>query len=51
MEFTVYNGETYKGRVQVESIYPNMSSAKIIPGMTAKEQVIMEGDSASTRVY
>lgn len=50
-EFTVYNGATYKGKVQVESIYPNMCSAKIVPGLTAKNQTIQEGDSASTRVY
>jgi predicted nucleic acid-binding Zn-ribbon protein len=50
-EFTVYSGSTYKGKVQVESIYPNMCSAKIIPGLTAKNQTIEEGDSASTRVY
>lgn len=50
-EFTVFNGATYKGKVQVESIYPNMCSARIIPGLTAAEQVIQEGDSASTRVY
>jgi len=50
-EFTIYNGATYKGKVQVESIYPNMCSARILPGLSAKEEVIKEGDSASTRVY
>jgi len=50
-EFTVYNGGTYKGKVQVESIYPNMCSARIIPGLTATDNMIAEGDSASTRVY
>lgn len=50
-QFTVYNGGTYKGKVQVESVYPNMCSARILGDLTAESQVILEGDSASTRVY
>lgn len=50
-KFTVYNGGTYKGKVQVESVYPNMCSARILSDLQAEAQVILEGDSASTRVY
>jgi hypothetical protein len=50
-EFTVYQGGTYKGKVMVESVYPNMSSARIISELMADSESIVEGDSASTRVY
>lgn len=48
---TIYNGGVYKGKVQVESVYPDMSSARILTSLSAPEQSIEEGDNASTRVY
>jgi len=50
-QFTIYSGGTYKGKVQVESVYPNMCSARILDDLKSPSQVILEGDSASTRVY
>ena len=50
-QFTVYNGGTYKGKVMVESVYPNMCSARILKELMADTQTIQEGDNASTRVY
>ena len=50
-QFTVYNGGTYKGKVMVESVYPNMCSARILKELMADAQTIQEGDNASTRVY
>jgi len=49
--FTVFEGKTYKGKIQVESVYPSMCAARIIKGLMAENQVIREGDSASTKVY
>jgi len=49
--FTVFEGKTYKAKVMVESVYPSMCAARIIPGLEADKQVIREGDSASTKVY
>lgn len=51
LRFTVFNGATYKGKIQVEMVYPTMSSARIIRGLLAENQTITEGDSASTRIY
>ena len=48
---TIYRGGMYKGKVQVESVYPTMCSARILTDLMANEQKIEEGDSASTRVY
>lgn len=50
-QFTVYSGGTYKGKVMVESVYPNMCSARILKDLMADTQTIQEGDNASTRVY
>ena len=50
-QFTVYNGGTYKGKVMVESVYPNMCSARILKELMADAQTIQEGDNASTRIY
>lgn len=49
--FTIYQGESYKGKVQVESVYPTLCSARILPELLSKNQTIQEGDNASTRVY
>jgi len=49
--FTVFEGKTYKGKIQVESVYPSMCAARIIKGLMAENQIIREGDSASTKVY
>ncbi|MBF0245851.1 MAG: hypothetical protein HQL31_11390, partial [Planctomycetes bacterium] len=49
--FTIYRGGEYIGKVQVESVYPQMASAKILVDMNAKGKSIREGDNASTRVY
>jgi uncharacterized phage infection (PIP) family protein YhgE len=50
-QFTIYNGGTYKGKVMVESVYPNMCSARILKDLMADTETIQEGDNASTRVY
>ena len=50
-QFTVFQGGTYKGKVVVESVYPNMCSARIVADLMAQSETILEGDSASTRVY
>lgn len=50
-KFTVYRGADYIGKIQVESVYPNYASARIIEDLLAQDQKIMEGDNASTRVY
>ncbi len=50
-QFTVFQGGTYKGKVIVESVYPNMCSARIVADLMAQSETIVEGDSASTRVY
>ncbi len=49
--FTVYRGDQYIGKVQVESVYPNYAAARIISELLQKDQMIREGDNASTRVY
>jgi len=49
--FTIYRRGTYVGKVQIENVYPSMSSARILVDLLAKSQSIMEGDNASTRVY
>jgi hypothetical protein len=50
-QFTIYQGGTYKGKVIVESVYPNMCSARILGDLMAESQSIEEGDYASTRIY
>ena len=50
-QFTIYQGGTYKGKVMVESVYPNMSSARILRNLMADAETIQEGDNASTRIY
>jgi chromosome segregation ATPase len=50
-QFTIYQGGTYKGKVMVESVYPNMCSARILDDLMAEAQTIQEGDNASTRIY
>lgn len=47
--FTVYRDSEYLGKVEVEKIFPDMCSARILTDFTEKQ--IKEGDSASTRVY
>lgn len=50
-QFTVFRGGTYKGKVVVESVYPNMCSARIVADLMAQSETILEGDSASTSIY
>jgi len=47
--FTVYRGEQYVGKVEVEKVFSDMSSARILTDWTKSQ--IKEGDDASTRVY
>jgi organic radical activating enzyme len=47
--FTVYRGEEYVGKVEVEKVFSDMSSARILTDWTRKP--IKENDDASTRVY
>ncbi len=47
--FTVYRDSEYLGKVEVEKIFPDMCSARILNDYTEKQ--IKEGDNASTRVY
>jgi hypothetical protein len=47
--FTVYRGEQYLGKIEVETVFSDMSSARILTDWT-KDQ-IKENDDASTRVY
>lgn len=49
--FTVYNSGIYKGKVQVESVFPDYASARVILPLQPKDQTIREGDNASTRPY
>ncbi len=48
-KFTIFRNDVYIGIVNVEKVFHDMSSARIIPDLTPKE--ISEGDSAATRVY
>ncbi len=47
--FTVYRGDQYIGKVEVEALFDDMCSARILPDWTKHE--IKEGDTANTRVY
>ena len=47
--FIIFRGDQYIGKVEVESLFDNMCSARILPDWTKKE--IKEGDTANTRVY
>jgi hypothetical protein len=47
--FTVYRGEDYVGKIEVEKVFSDMSSARILTDWTRKS--IKENDDASTRVY
>lgn len=47
-QFTVYRGSQYIGRVTVETVYPDMSAARIIKEMTPR--AIQRGDSVTTRI-
>ena len=47
--FTVYRDSEYLGKVEVEKVFADMCSARILTEFTEKQ--IKEGDSASTRVY
>lgn len=47
--FTVYRGEQYVGKVEVEKVFSDMSSARILTDWT--KGPIKENDDASTRVY
>lgn len=46
-QFTISNGDQYVAKVQVDRVYPDMCSAKIVPGMLKKE--IQVHDQASSR--
>ena len=48
-KFTVYREDRYIGKVEVEKVFSDMASARIIPDLTQDE--ISEGDSAATRIY
>ncbi len=45
--FTVYRLEQYIGKVEVEKVFSDMCSARILPDWTKEE--VKEGDDASTR--
>ncbi len=47
--FTVYRGEQYIGKVEVEKVFDDMASARILVDWT--KQPIKENDDASTSVY
>lgn len=47
--FTVYRGSQYVGRVEVEKVFADMCSARILSEYT--KEPLREGDDASTRVY
>ena len=49
--FTVYRGDKYIGKVEVERTFRDMCSARIMPRELKTGMVIKEGDNASTRVY
>ena len=49
--FTVYRGDKYIGKVEVERTFGDMSSARIINPLSAPAGIVREGDSASTGVY
>ena len=46
-QFTVSRGEQYVAKVQVDRVYPDMCSAKIVPGMQKSE--IQVHDEARSR--
>ena len=47
--FVIYRGDQYIGKVEVESVFDDMCSGRILPDWTKHE--IKEGDTANTRVY
>ena len=47
--FTISRGERYIGKVEVEKVFDDMSSAKILADWT--KGPIKENDDASTRVF
>ena len=47
--FTIYRGERYIGKVEVEKVFADMSSAKILADWT--KEPIKENDDAATRVF
>lgn len=49
--FTVYRGDKYIGKVQIESVYADKAAGRILTNLMAANEAITEGDSASTRVY
>lgn len=48
-KFTVYRRDRYIGKIEIEKVFHDMSSGRIIPALTQDE--IIEGDSAATRIY
>jgi septal ring factor EnvC (AmiA/AmiB activator) len=47
--FTVSKGSEYIGKVQVDKVYADMSSAKILPDLSNKGAVFEQNDDARTR--
>ncbi len=47
--FTIFRGEEYIGKVEVEKVFADMASARILVDWT--RQPIKENDNAATRVY
>ncbi len=47
--FTVFRGEEYIGKIEVEKVFDDMASARILVDWT--KEPIKENDNASTRVY
>lgn len=48
-KFTIYRGDRYIGKIEIEKVFKDMCSGRILPRLTKEE--IAEGDSAATRVY
>ncbi len=48
MEFVISRGDSYIGKVRIANVYDDMSSAKILPGMTKDGGEIKVADAATT---
>jgi len=48
-QFTVSRGDQYIAKVQVDRVYPDMCSAKLVPGMLKQGTMIQVHDEARTR--
>jgi len=48
-QFTISRGDQYVGKVQVDRVYPDMCSARVMPGLLKQGMVMQVHDEAHTR--